>query len=552
MDNRALLCPSCVTARYTEQRLPQFAGNPLIEALPPPMSDEQLSEALALRPPFDPQQRDWPTEERLQMLGTLSRFLVPLRRHVELARALDTMLRNGYVGREPRTAAHAKRFQTIYESQKRGVPLSKVVRHSAPQLSTSLIGPSGVGKTTFVTRLFESLPQVIYHEALNVYQITYLKVDMPSDGSSLKGLAHGLLQRIDELIPGANYYETLALRGRPGAEALMRSVARVMNMHFVGFLIADEVQNLANSHKGKQTVMTELVSACNELNVPILFIGTNKAARVLSLDFRQSRRASGHGVQAWDRLRDCADSDGVNEWRAFLAVLFAYQWVRRPVELDEQLASTLYHYSQGVIDLAIKLFASAQATAMLDGTEQISAQLIRQVYDREFKLLHPMVEALRNDDIEQLASFDDIAPVGLEGILNAVERKLKAKASAAYRVKSGDETFVPRLASALVATGFGEEESQAAATEVARADNARNLAQGAQEALKLLTAMPSSRGNGHGRARGPEPDAMTRFDGRPGDYRRALAYAAASGKSVLQQLRELHMAGPLEEVIKLV
>lgn len=286
-----------VTAHYSPQHIPQFAGNPLIEALPPSMTDDELIQAMTLLPNFAPEQREWEAHDRIMMIESLQNFMVPLRSHMELARALDSMLRAGYVGRAPRTPAHAEISQKIYANQVAGKAFSQSANTRTPQISTALIGISGMGKTTAVTRWCAHLPRVIYHPEINVYQVPYLHVEMPSDGASVKGLAHGILQKMDELIPEAGYYDLYAARGRAGTDTLMRGVARVMHMHCVGVLICDEVQNLANAKKGGQTVMTELVSACNDLRVPILFIGTNKATRVLDVDFRQARRSSGHGIE---------------------------------------------------------------------------------------------------------------------------------------------------------------------------------------------------------------------------------------------------------------
>jgi hypothetical protein len=549
--HRLALSPTSVAATYTPQRLPQFKGNPLIEALPPVMTDDELYQALSLQPDFEAEQRQWSSEERILMLKTLSKFMVPLARHVELSRSLDAMLRGGYVGRAPLTPEHAHRYQLIYENQKKGVSCSQP--DSTPsQLSTLLMGLSGMGKTSAVKRWFSRMPQVIYHEQLNLYQVTYLHVEMPSDGSSVKGLAHGILQQLDQLIPGANYYENYAIRGKPGADTLMRAVARVLNMHCVGFLIADEIQNLANAHKGKQTVMTELVSACNFLGLPILFIGTNKAARVFSLDFRQSRRASGHGIEDWGRLPGMVEQGEVDEWFDFLSVLWSYQWVRNPVPLDAQFVSTMHHYSQGVIDIAIKLFASAQARAILDGTEQLTTELIADVYNREMKLLHPMVEALRNDDLERLALFEDIAPVGLDALLEVIGRKLKGKASPAYKVKPPDSTFAPRIAAAMVSAGFDGVEAEQAADEVVAQGKAKNLLQGTQAALGLLTAnkpVPRAKAAPGSNAEPPPPAAN--YVERPDDYRQAIELARSEGTTIYAQLKQLGMARPLEELLEL-
>lgn len=550
MDNRQLLSPSCVQASYTPQRLPHFKGNPLIEALPPTLSDEELFELFTVRPDFSPEQRTWSPSERLRMIGTLRRVLVPLSRHVELAHALDTMLRNGYVGRAPRTPEYARRCQAIYDAQKTGTRPQSSIADVTSQLSGLLMGLSGMGKTSVVKQWLTQFPEVIYHEDTNTYQVLYLHVEMPSDGSSIKGMAHAILHRMDQLIPGANYFKNYANGGRTGSDALMRSVARVLNMHFVGFIVADEIQNLANSAKGKQTVMTELVSACNELGVPILFIGTNKASKVFSLDFRQSRRASGQGLTVWDRLNAEADEYGQTEWVDFLATLWEYQWVANPVPLDAQYVEYMYHYSQGVIDIAIKLFASAQARAIADGTERLTPELLANVYNTEFKLLHPMVDALRDNDVERLAQYEDIAPVGLDDIIKNAQRRMNAKASDAYKVKRADNTFVARVAAALVSSGFGEDESTSAAREVEAEGKARNLAEGTIAAIGKLTALkPVPRAKAKKRDE-PEPPAEN-FDDRPGDYRRAIQAARLAGTSVYEQLCDLGMARPFEELVAL-
>lgn len=537
----------CIQAHYSPQRLPQFQGNRLIEALPPSMDDEALYQALLYRPEFSPEQLEWPKHERLQMIGSLSNFMVPLMRHLELARALDTLIRNGYVGREPRTPKHTAMFQRIYEMQQAGQSFRQTAGSRTPQLSSSLIGISGMGKTTTVTRWLGHIPKVIYHPELYIYQIPYLHVEMPSDGSSIKGLARGILQQVDQLIPGANYYEEYALKGKVGADSLMRNVARVMHLHCVGLLIADEIQNLANSRKGAETVMTELVSACNELHVPILFIGTNKAAKILGKDFRQARRSSGQGIAHWDRFPEHVEPGEINEWKDFLEVLWTFQWTKKPVPLDPLIATTMYRCSQGVIDVAIKLFASAQARAIADGSEELCIELIEDVYERELKLLHPMLEALRKEDLEALANFDDIAPIGLEDILSGIERKLRSRSSALHKVKPGDQTFKPRVAASLAALGLPEDEALAAAERV-EAGAASTLGEAAVQALNATTKVPRR----VSRSKKSQAEVVqVDFSERPDDYRRAIQEARSNGVSTLDQMKLLGMVKPLDELLAL-
>lgn len=534
-------------AQYTAQRLPHFQGNPLIEALPPSFSDDELRDTLMLRPAFDVGQREWTTHERIQMLGTLSNFMVPFARHVELARSLDSMLRNGYVGRVPFTPAHASKFRADYPLVSGSASYLPTAAGATPQLSSLLMGVSGMGKTSVVKRFFSKIPKVIYHEKFHLYQVTRLHVEMPSDGSSIKGLAAGILHQLDQLIPGANYYDTYTQRGRAGADTLMRSVARVLNAHCVGFLIADEIQNLTNSKKSSQTVMTELVSACNDLGVPLLFIGTNKAAQVFSLDFRKSRRASGHGISEWNRLPETVAEGEVGEWSQFLKVLWTFQWTKNPVKLDAQLAATMYHCSQGIIDLAIKLFASAQARAILDGSETITAHLLASVYEKEMPLLHPMIDALRTNDLGALMHFEDIAPSSVGEMLNSYARQADVALAKAYAIKSQDKEFTPQLATALVAAGFGEEEAVSAAIDISESGSNTTLAQGVQAAIKRMAPVKTLR---KARTVVANPDTVTvDFESRPMDYRRATALASSTNTPVVIQMKELGMLLPLHSLV---
>lgn len=547
-NHRNVLSPNCAVADYKPQRIPQFIGNKLIEALPPSMSDEELYKALSLQPQFSPEQREWPTHERIYMLTGLKNFMVPLSKHFELGRALDTMIRSGYVGRTPRTPKHNAYFKTIHENEKAKRPFAQSAETHTPQLSTSLIGISGMGKTTLVKRWCAHIDKVIYHPDLHVYQVPYLHIETPSDGSSIKGLAHGILRQLDELIPGANYYNDYGLKGRPGADTLMRSVARLMHQHVVGILICDEVQNLANARKGQQTVMTELVSACNDLKVPILFIGTTKALKVLSLDFRQARRSCGHSVSPWKRFPSEVEPGQINEWNQFVQVLWKNQWVQNPCELTEIILTTMYRYSQGIIDVAITLFASAQARAMVDGSETITPELIRKVFIEELEPLHEAIDALYHNDFEAIAKFDDIGSgIELSALLDGVARKAHSKASPLYRVTSDDPTYVERISAGLVAMGYGEDEAIAAAESTIKPNQRLTLIQGTKNAINALTAptkLPKSKD-------GAAASELATYEDRPGDYRRAISAAKQTGESVLSQMRTLGLVRGLDQLITL-
>jgi hypothetical protein len=543
--NEQLLFTHIVSANYKEQRLPRYRDNKLIAALPPSRGDEAVMESLMLTPDFTEDQREWETHERFHQLLSLSNFMVPMEAHVRLARVLDSMIREGYVGRKPLSREHVAIYQEIYRRQMNGETFRQETSTITPQLSNSLIGLSGMGKTTTAKRFLAHIPQVIHHPELNIYQIPWLHIEMSSDGKSIKGLAAAILQQIDALIPDVTYYKDYFGNGRVGADALMRGVARVMNKHCVGLLVVDEVQNLANSPKGQQVLMTELVGACNELKVPMLFIGTNKAQKVLSLDFRQARRSVAFALGNWHAMTRLDENGEPGEWVDFMSVLWAYQWTRHAAPLDNDMLDLFYDCTQGVIDLAIKLFVAAQARAMVDGSERLSLELVADVFAKDMKLVHPMVNALQRNDMAALMKFEDIAPVDLEDLVESMARRYRGKRSFAASVRPGDDDFVARLATAGTALGIDPKDAAELAVEVAKDGKAKNMLDAAKQLAEKV--VPPKRV----RTAKTVDTSPVSFEDRPHDYRRAIASAKADGGTVFEKLFELGMARPADELLEM-
>lgn len=532
-----------INAVYSPQLIARFQGNPLIEALPSLPTEEQLLQVLSKRPDFSPEQREWPTSERLNQVMSLGDFSVPLARHIQLAYTLDSMIRQGYVSRAPRTPAHIQLLQKIYKNQKAGVAFTSSTGAKAAALSTSLVGVSGMGKTTTLHRLEHFYPEVIYHPDLHLWQIPILHVETPHDGASVKGLANSILRQVDKLIPDANYYELYAMNTRASVETMMNHVARILHLHCVGLLIFDEIQNLENAPKNKQALMTLLVSASNELGVPIVFVGTNKARRVLSLDFRQARRSIGQGLAYWDRLEQSAPNED-SEWNSFLEVLWKFQWLRSPVALNSFLADLMYHHTQGVIDLTIKLFAACQWRAMLDGSEKITAQLIENVAGKELKLIQPMVEALRHNDLKALESYDDIAPINMESILNIARSKMEGKRVLGAGIRPGNPLFEGSVSTALTALGIDAEYADAVASSVEAYGNVTNVLDGVTKAIEHV--MPPKRVKSSAKTLMPLAQPLA-----PADLRNAVQLATSQRTSIFTQLQQMGAVCDIRSVLHL-
>lgn len=557
MNVREKLSPYCVDAQYVPAQIPQFAGNPLIEALPAAQEPGELLVSLSSKPLHTPQQREMPTSQRLQMLKSLSSFLFPLERHIALAIELDSLLRNGYVSRRPATPEHVRKMEQIHNPARvRGDELLDLSQWEQ-QSGLLLVGVSGVGKTRFIKRWASRLPTVIYHPKLNLYQIPVLHIELPADGESVTGLCSAIFAAIDKLLPGSNYLETYSLKGRPTVEQLIRRVEAVMHIHCVGMLICDEVQNLSNAGKSKGRLMTELVSMSNVLSLPLVFIGTNKAVKLFGLDFRKSRRVSGFGSRHWDRLHEGVrreDGSLASEWRDFIDFLWEFQWTKRTAPLTEEMRVLMYQSCQGVIDIAIKLFAAAQARAILDGTEEVRLRHIRDSYTEDFKLIHPMVDALRANDLERLSDYGDIAPVSLGSLVSSIESRALAALGPLHAAQPDSEEFAERVVATLVTAGIPQELASSTYREVASTGHAKSMADAVSLCMARLS--PAKEAAGVLRKRKPKPAAAipaadaTDSAHRPGDIRSLVAKAKDSGRPVIEVMREAGALRSLEEVLQ--
>ena len=409
-----------VTARYHPSPIREHAGNKLIEALPPLSSDEDALTAVCWRPAFSVEERSLPTSWRIARVLELRNLMIPLERHSEVVLTLNAMLRSGYGGRPLNSPERNKAMQQLYEMRQQGQSFRQCDQASPMALSAALIGVPGTGKTSLVARWCLSLPEAIYHPTENVYQIPALWAEAPPDGNSVKGFCYSILHELDRRIPGATYYREFGARGRPSDAALLSNVVHLLNAHCLGILFLDEAQNFANSVKNGQIVMTEIVSAFNLLRMPLVFMGTNKTYSVFDGEFRAARRFVTVPLPHWDRLRYTPNTGAPDEWSDLVLALWRFQWVRNPVELDELTLQVLYECSQGIPAILVALFAAAQKQAMLDGSEQLAQALIERVYREKFKLVHPMVSALRDDDYAALERYQDLCPSltrALDGVL---------------------------------------------------------------------------------------------------------------------------------------
>ncbi|SEO90551.1 AAA domain-containing protein [Amphibacillus marinus] len=399
-------------AVYTKQEVSDFKGNPLIEALPPILSFEESYEKLSYLPEYRPEERNLSVHHRYHALLRITRIYQPTNKTIELELKFSRFLRYGYVNRNPDSKQHTMVLNELKDRliNKYDLGLSNDIRTTSS--SFTLMGFSGIGKTSAIERVLSLYPQVIVHKyPLNLFQITFLKLNSPHDGS-IKTLCMDFFLKIDQLL-GTNYFEKYGNRRFSNSSMVVR-MGQVARIHCLGALIIDEIQHLlANKKSESDELMNFFVTMVNEIGVPIMLIGTMKAKSILQKDFRQARRSSGHGDMVWEQMKND------DSWQVLISCMWEYQWTKKEAKLTDDWINFLYKESQGITDIALKLYFLAQSYVIECGIEELSFDVVRHVKKEYLKLVIPFLKALESGKVSEIVKYEDITPLNLEEFLTS-------------------------------------------------------------------------------------------------------------------------------------
>ncbi|CAM4359558.1 ATP-binding protein [Paenibacillus alkaliterrae] len=408
-----------VEADYQDPLLEDYRNNPLLEALPPIWDDKTVVNKLASKPIFNASERDLPVHLRLHCVQRISRdFFRPLSRHLELQQSISRLIRDGYVGRNPLTPNYAFRarkdaYELIMQGNTSGYPVN-----TPTSAGFALVGISGIGKSSSLLRILQMYPQVILHRKYRgqdmpaPFQIVWLKMDCPHDGS-IRGLCLNLLLAVDSLV-GTKYYKKNVTKN---PDELLPLMAQAAAVHCLGVLVIDEIQNLQEAKDDRAAQMLNFfVQLVNTIGLPVILVGTYKALPALNGEFRNARRNSGQGDATWHHFKKD------EEWTWLLQGLWKYQWTDKKVELDQEFIDVMYEESQGISDIAIKLFMLTQWRALDKELESVTPGLIRSVAKDRLTLIRPALEALRSGKKAQIQKFADIYDsVSIDDYLDRIE-----------------------------------------------------------------------------------------------------------------------------------
>ena len=345
----------------------------LVKKLPPMLSGSELEQALTILPEYDPGIVNENAAVRLIALSDMYKVFVPTQMSKEIYAKMYLSLLRSLQKKESKLAIRQ------YAENYKGIRLQEYSGIIGGSDSFTIIGVSGIGKSSSVTRTVQLLSEEEIIEIKNPYSkiIPCVIVQTPFD-SSVKGLLLEVLRVVDEKL-GSKYYSN-ALRTKATIDMLIGALSQVALNH-IGLLVVDEIQHVVN-HKHGKTLIGCLTQLINNSGISIAMVGTPESAAFFTQAMQLARRALG--------LQYNAISYG-EEFYNLCKNLFRYQYVKNATPLDDAMVRWLYEHSNGNISTVVSLLHDAQEIAILDGSETLGLSALRNAYQNRMAMLHPYI-----------------------------------------------------------------------------------------------------------------------------------------------------------------
>jgi hypothetical protein len=221
-----------------------------------------------------------------------------------------------------------------------------------------LVGPTNNGKTMIVEKFRRSHPLTAASAtSRGVANIPVLKVQMPPAPDEPRFF--GAL--LEELA----FPHTLSDRGSKRQEQAMR----LMRDTELRLLIIDEVHNLLSGSRLQQRRLLNLLRWLgNELQIPLVAVGTVEALHAIQSDDQLANRFEPLGLPPWRSGK---------EYQLLLKTLEAVLPLRRPSELAKPaLANKIVSAGEGILGEVVSIVTRAAIRAVITGEECISVNTI--------------------------------------------------------------------------------------------------------------------------------------------------------------------------------
>lgn len=235
--------------------------------------------------------------------------------------------------------------------------------------SFSILGSSGIGKTTAVQRSIELI-------GAQEDFIPVLQVQCPND-CNVRGLLVEILRCVD-LILSTQYYER-TVKTRPTIDMLVSAVSNVL-IKYCGVLVIDEIQNVRNnivrSNSGSKFIafLTQLI---NQTGISIVVVGTPESRQVFEMEMYLARRTIGLEYKPMPYGK---------EFCQLCEIIWKYQYTKEAVPYGQEISQWLYQHTGGLPALTVSLIRDAQEMAIL-GSDYLNLEVMQNVYRQQYMMM---------------------------------------------------------------------------------------------------------------------------------------------------------------------
>ncbi|WP_029148314.1 ATP-binding protein [Methylophilus sp. 5] len=396
-----------------------YSDNLLIMACGDILSDKDLASKLKYIPPVFPSGFDFTNNATLaaHYVESVRSIHIPSSESLAIAQAIDLMLRQGYVGRNPSAPTT---WQGIYQNKSIGPP-------SLPAQAAYVTGLAGTGKSRSVERSMERYHQVVVHQSFPhlrtpLRQLVWLKVDVPPNGSA-RELAFALMRATDQALD-TDLYRDHATSRKSGLE-LLNTWWDKARVHFLGMLVLDEASNLFKIETLKQRMKRKasdgrlhlrvaddetlkfIINLNNTAKLPLVMIGTPDGMEAFCARLSTVERLTTGGIY---EVKRSTNDEGSFYRKYMFPALDQFRLGNQPVGGTGAIRDRLFELSAGIPRIYVSLWCLAARAMVSRKGKGLEVSDLEYVMQRYMSPLKAAISALLSDDPRQLAQYEDLLP----------------------------------------------------------------------------------------------------------------------------------------------
>jgi len=423
-------------ANYVVMSIEGYRGNPLIEAIGWGLDESTFNDFYSPKTDNQTDVELIPENRRKfgirSAIGRLKNSYIARDEAHAVYETMLMLMHQGYVNRNPLDEGYQKILTAIQRDMKDPLAAKHIkVTYGDSMMgadvsngSSLLVGLSGDGKTTLITKALSLIERKIHHTSyvdqngeehkMDFAQQTHLYVKL-NTRKGQKALLRSILSALDE-DTGESYS---FIYRNADVEELIVGVRKAMIIHGVGLLVIDEAQNFSAANDvmkigaNEKTSIPFVEEIFNRIGVPLFFVGTHSVLNLLT-DVKTIRRVIESGGQI---IAGC--ELGSPFWERFCQHLFRTEFLSSQTTDFETFKQHLHKKTLGVTAIAKSLVVSTlqYLTKVPPEFQDLGIDSINLVFKRQYSLLIPPLRALENEDYHLYEEY------GVLAILKEIEEQ---------------------------------------------------------------------------------------------------------------------------------